>query len=111
VLFSLERAGWPSSIANAIGFVLSAQLNFVLSSTVTWGDRPAVTRRRLVGRWASYQMTTLLALTVNVMVFAVAMPVTGSLLAAFAGVAIGTVVTFAVNHFLVFRPVPVEVTA
>jgi putative flippase GtrA len=116
VLTGLEAAGFGSTFANAVGFVLSAQVNFGLSSAVTWGDRPASSPAQAIARWACYQVNVGLALAVNLLVFAVTVGPLGWLLAAAAGVVGGTVVTYSVNHRLIFRPVtaraePVEVAA
>ena len=47
--------------ADIIGFVLSAQLNFWLSNTITWGDRE--------GTWKRYNFVAFLAALVNASVF------------------------------------------
>src|SRR5438876_266544 len=39
LLHLLELAGWNSSLANATGFLISAQVNFLLSNHFIWGDR------------------------------------------------------------------------
>lgn len=102
VLFLLRALGVPAWLGNGIGFVVSAQLNFLLSALVTWGDRRG-RRAVTVGRWASYQGSTLLALAVNVGVFTLTSPLLGDPLGAAVGVVTGTVVTYAVNNWVIFR--------
>jgi putative flippase GtrA len=92
---------WP--VANAIGFALSAQVHFGLSSTFTWGDR----RRSVAGsgwaRWTSFNATVLLGLTINTAAFTASHRVVGVLPATVAGVAVGTAVTYLICNYLIFR--------
>lgn len=106
VLVPLERAGMAAAVANATGFWLSAQLNFVLSSLFTWRDRPARGARQVAARWWQYQGTAYLSLAVNSLVFVVAEPAVGQLSASAIGVLIGAGFTYAVSKFLIFRPAP-----
>ena len=110
ILTGLAATGVGATFANAAGFLISAQLNFVLSAAVTWGDRRVATAGGTLARWASYQATAGLALAVNVAVFAITVGTLGSLAAAAAGVLVGTVVTYAVNHRLIFRPAAITRT-
>lgn len=112
LLRALSDAGMARAFANGIGFVVSAQANFVLSSVFTWADRahgnvPAssISKRHLNvnrTRWVSYNGTAAIALVVNTVVFATADSVVGALPAALVGVAAGTVVTFVVCDRLIF---------
>lgn len=108
VLRALSGAGMARPAANGVGFVISAQANFLLSTIFTWADRTQVSRlstdhlRANRGRWVSYNLTVAIALAVNTVVFAAADRVVGALPAALAGVAAGTVVTFLVCDRLIF---------
>jgi putative flippase GtrA len=112
LLRALSGAGVTQVLANGVGFVVSAQANFVLSLVFTWSDRthghvPAssISKRHLNVnriRWLSYNGTAAIALAVNTVVFAAADRVVGALPAALAGVAAGTVVTFLVCDRLIF---------
>lgn len=112
VLRALSGAGMARPAANGVGFVLSAQANFLLSSVFTWADRmpgdalakgiskrPLTTNRR---RWVSYNGTAAVALAVNTVAFAAADRFVGALAAALAGVAAGTVVTYLICDRLIF---------
>lgn len=105
VLFSLGLLGLPLAVANAVGFVASAQLNYALSALFTWRDRPAGQPRRVVARWVSYQATTAFSLGVNTVTFMVALPLAGALAAAAIGVLVGMGANFVLSHFVVFRAV------
>jgi putative flippase GtrA len=108
VLRALSGAGMARPAANGVGFVISAQANFLLSSVFTWADRTQVSQlstdhlRANRGRWVSYNLAAVVALAVNTIVFAAADRVAGALPAALVGVAAGTVVTFLVCDRLVF---------
>ena len=39
LLALLTRRGWPATPANAVAFLLAAQVNFAVSSLFTWRDR------------------------------------------------------------------------
>jgi putative flippase GtrA len=95
--------GADRPIANAIGFAFSAQLNFLLSSRVTWRDRPVSGRRDMGSRWLAYNGTALISLGVNTTVFTLSYHEIGTTPAAALGVLIGTVVVYLTCNLLIFR--------
>lgn len=105
ILLALRGAGTPDTLANAIGFLASAQVNFLLSTYFTWSDRrlPSAEPRPWALRWAAFQATVALALACNTGVFALASQFTGPLVAAAVGVGVGALLTFLISNFLVFR--------
>lgn len=103
ILTALAAAGVERPLANAVGFIVSAQLNFALSSLLTWNDRPADRTRTVCARLASYNCAALLSLAVNTAVFTLSYHRVGSLLAAGLGVGCGMCVTYLVCDLLVFR--------
>jgi putative flippase GtrA len=102
-LTAMAAAGTYRPVANALGFVISAQLNFALSARLTWRDRPLTAARALWARWASYNGIALISLAVNTAVFAVAFHRLGNLPAAALGVLAGMCVTYLVCDVLIFR--------
>lgn len=90
--------------AEALGFMVSAQLNFLLSQTFTWGDRQQSSH--LLVRWVKFNVTALISvLIVNATVFLLLVAL-GSwpwLAMLIANVA-STAFTFVINHFVVFSP-------
>jgi putative flippase GtrA len=115
VLACLARLGVNRVMANGIGFGLSAQANFVLSTHLTWRDRkprPAQCHRtgfsaRLgawPGRWARFNVVAAVALGVNELAFAMAMHSGVRLfMASSAGIVAGAAVTFTLNNLVTFR--------
>jgi putative flippase GtrA len=99
VLTVLSDLGTPEPGANAAGFLISAQLNYALSSALTWGDRRA---RRAAGLIA-YNATALLSLGINTVVFTLAYRLTGTTAAAALGVVCGMGITYAICDLLIFR--------
>jgi putative flippase GtrA len=100
----LARLGAPWPIANAAGFLLSAQLNFLLSSGWTWRDRPPGWDRAAPWRrWTSYNVTAVLALGINTAVFTASYQAIDSLPAAALGVLAGTVANYLICDRAVFR--------
>jgi putative flippase GtrA len=115
ILEFLNRLGVNRVLANGIGFVISAQVNFALSALFTWRDRkPRLARHGRsqnaskagvwVARWAKFNITVLVALAINEVVFAAALHAGATLIiGSAAGILTGAVVTFSVNHFVTFR--------
>ena len=56
------RAFIHPALADVVGFVLSAQLNYTLSKRITWGDRPNVS-------WSKYNIVVVLAALANAAVY------------------------------------------
>jgi len=98
IMMALAQLGVDLSLANAAGFVLSAQVNFALSTAFTWGGSGLSWLR-----WASYNSTALLGLAVNTAVFSLVHPVLGVPLGTAAGTGAGAVFTYLVCNFLIFR--------
>jgi putative flippase GtrA len=102
-LTALTTIGVNRPLANAIGFALSAQLNFVLSSRLTWRDRRARSVQKLGTRLACYNTTALISLAVNTAAFSLLYQHVGNLTAAAGGVISGMCVTYLVCDLLIFR--------
>lgn len=91
------------TLANAIGFALSAQLNFALSQRVTFSDRRNSTSRASK-RWMLFNTSALVALGVNTVVFHVVFSFGAmTIIASSIAVLTGMVVNFAMNSRLTFR--------
>ncbi len=104
LLTGLVRAGLYRPVANGLAFAVSAQLNFLLSSMLTWADRPAGSRGRLGARWLAYNATALLALACDSAIFIGTYPILGTTLGAATAVLASTCVVFVICNFVVFRP-------
>lgn len=92
-------------VANGIGFVVSAQLNFTLSYVFTWRDSKRQTGWRLVATWSKYCILAVAAAFINAAAFVAiyaTLPSPTELIVILATVA-STCCTFLFNHFLVFR--------
>jgi putative flippase GtrA len=100
-VFSILGVNRP--LANALGFALSAQLNFALSSRLTWSDRRAGSAQTLWTRLASYNGIALVSLGVNTGVFTLIYRQVGNLAGAAIGVICGMCVTYLVCDLLIFR--------
>lgn len=98
----LISAGLPATPADAIGFFLSAQLNFTLSTFFTWADRKELFARALAGRWIAYNASILITLAINAGVFQLCRPL-GELAASAAGVVVGAAGNYVLCDLLVFR--------
>ena len=103
LLMLMVRLGAYRPVANAVAFAISAQLNFLLSSRVTWRDRPAAGRSGTGTRWLAYNGTALVSLGCNTAVFAAAYRSIGTAPAAALGVLTGTCVVYLTCNLLVFR--------
>ncbi len=103
VLTALSIVGLDRPLANALGFITSAQLNFLLSSRLTWSDRQTTASGARWVRVASYNATALVSLAVNTAVFEISYQRLGNLGGAAAGVVAGLFVTYAVCDLVIFR--------
>jgi putative flippase GtrA len=114
ILEFLNHLGVNRVLANGIGFVVSAQVYFALSALFTWRDRkPRLARHAKslkatmagvwVARWAKFNITALVALAINEVVFAIALHAGVKLIvASAAGILSGAVVMFSANHIVSF---------
>lgn len=105
-LTAMAAAGLYRPAANALGFVLSAQLNFLLSSRFTWRDRRAGSAKTFWARLVGYNGTALISLAVNTAVFTLVYRQIGNLAGAAVGVICGMCVTYLVCDLLIFRERP-----
>lgn len=103
LLSLIAGAGMDRPMADVIGFALSAQLNFLLSTRFTWRDRKSAGRRDTGVRWLAYNATALLSLAFNAAIFTVAYQAVGTTVAALFGVLTGTAVVYLTCNYIVFR--------
>jgi putative flippase GtrA len=105
LLSLLVHARTEAHVANTLAFLASTQLNFVLSSLITWRDRRSVARsfatvgRRLLG----YNTLSLGSLLINQLAFAVALRVVPYLGAALVGILAGMLLTYVISGRFLFR--------
>lgn len=96
--------------AGIVAFIVSAQLNFVLSSSITWRDRAM--RRPKAGQWMQFNAIVLLVSGLNagcIWLFT-AMSIWQWPALIIANL-VSTCITFVLNHFIVFRKVADETLA
>jgi putative flippase GtrA len=105
-LFSLLLWGGVEALpANAIAFLLSAQLNFALSTAFIWHDRQAATGpvRSLTRRWLAFHGSIAATAALNQLAFALARAAAPEFVAAALGIGAVAVANFLVQDRLVFR--------
>src|SRR5579884_1128065 len=111
VLFTLlERAGLSSAplqlIANAIAFLLSAQVNFLLSMKLTWRDRKLQQPQRrngLLARWLTFHGSILGTALLNQLVFLLAHLFLPGSVAVVLGIGVAALANFVLLDRQVFR--------
>jgi putative flippase GtrA len=104
LLTGLDHLGVYRPLANGISFAFSAQLNFALSSALTWADRPAGSRGQTGARWLAYNGTALVALTCDSAVFVGVYHAVGTDAAAVLAVVASTCLVFVICNYIIFRP-------
>ena len=104
-LGQLVHRGAELHLANTAAFIVSTQLNFVLSSLITWRDRFASrpSLAQLCKRLAGYNMLALASLAINQAIFALALPFTNYLVAAVLGILVGMILNYAMSGRVIFR--------
>lgn len=90
----------PPLIANALGFVLSTQINFLLSASFTWRHRraPGTLRRR----WLKFNSVAFVGLLLNTAAFALMHLWLQPFLAAAVAIATSTGLSYLLNRRVVF---------
>lgn len=101
LLALLVGRGWPEVPANAVAFVLAAQVNFGLSAVFTWRDRR--TEHPWWRRWLAFHAAIAAMALVNQAVFLAAHTVVPALAAAATGIAVAALGNYLVGDRLVFR--------
>lgn len=97
----LVGQGMEALAADAVAFVLSAQLNFLLSNVFTWRDRAR--SGSIWRRWLAFHGAISSMAIVNLMVFTVARLALPYLEAAAAGIAVAAIGNFLLGDRLIFR--------
>lgn len=104
LLALLSRAGWLPLAANAFGFLVGIQVNFVLSSIFTWHDR--FEWGKIPRRWALFHLAAASTGVLNLGTFAVVhhlFPVVPTLIAGALGLVIASIANFLIGDRVVFR--------
>jgi putative flippase GtrA len=110
LLTVMTNLGAYRPLANAASFAISAQLNFLLSTRITWRDRPSAGGRGTTARWLAYNGTALISLGCNTAVFVLVYHAIGTTPAAMLGVLTGTCIVYLICNLLVFRSAPPAAT-
>lgn len=111
ILFTLlERMGLSTVplqlIANIVAFLLSAQVNFLLSVKLTWRDRQIQQpqqRSNLLARWLAFHGSILGTALLNQLVFLLAHLLLPSLVAVVLGIGVAALANFVLLDRQVFR--------
>jgi putative flippase GtrA len=122
ILFIFEHLTHPT-IANGIGFIASAQLNFILSYHFTWHDSARKKGKHLTTTWFHFNLVVLFSACINAVVFSLIrymlieltittftlgvnreIPIIPNVVAAIGATLFSTVCTFLINHHFVLKP-------
>jgi putative flippase GtrA len=104
LMLALIAKGIDSVTANGIGFVVSAQVNFVLSIVFTYRDRRITwSSTIIVTRWIPFNATALCALAINEVVFTLCVQQhLAHVPAALCGAVSGSIVSFTIGNKAIF---------
>lgn len=104
LLFALlERSGWPPLIANSVAFLLSAQVNFLFSTSFTWGDRLVQQHKGLLRRWLAFHGSILGTALLNQLVFLLVRLLLPNEIAVVLGIGVAALANFVLLDRQVFR--------
>lgn len=101
LLAGMTRDGWSAAPANLVAFLLAAQLNFALSSVLTWRDR--ATAGSLLRHWLLFHGSIAGMALLNMLIFTMARSVVSTLPAAALGIATAALGNYIAGDRLVFR--------
>jgi len=99
--------GWHEVSANALGFVISTQVNFVLSSLFTWrAQHEAWSWKTTSLKWLTFSLVALFALIVVTKTFTVLRYdfERSSIISSVGGIVLGSIVSIVLHQFVTFRP-------
>jgi putative flippase GtrA len=105
ILFLLVNGlGLQHNLSNILAIVAATQVNFVLSSVITWRDRlpSRYSRSILLRRWSSYNGMAVTTLLVNGAVFAIADRFLHYLAAGALGILAAAALNYTASRHLVF---------
>jgi putative flippase GtrA len=108
LLVVIEALGTGALAANVLAYLLSAQLNFLLSDRFIWGDRreAGTARGGLAGRWVGFHLSIAGTFLLNQLVFIVARAFLPDVLASAAGIGVSALANFVIQDRLTFRRRP-----
>jgi putative flippase GtrA len=105
ILHALVVSDVEAHLANLAAFIVSMELNFVLSQFFTWRDRwsPTLSFGKVMGRLALFNVAATTTGSVNQGVFAVFNLFIWYMPAAAIGICLASITNFLLNDRLVFR--------
>lgn len=105
LLALLTLSGWEAILANCVGFLLAAQVNFTLSTIFTWHDRSLASKMRMAlpWRWLHFHGTIAATALLNQGIFVMAQVLLPALLASALGIGVASIANFVLGDGLVFR--------
>ncbi len=96
--------GWNPILANAIAFLVSAQVNFLFNSLFTWGDRRAHASFNVwFRRWLTFHSTIAGTAILNMLIFTIAHLFVPTLIASVLGIVCASFINFMSMNKLVFK--------
>lgn len=101
LLALLVRNGWPHDLSAALAIVLTTELSFILSSTITWHDR--LSTQHWSKRWLLFHVSTGAMAALNILVFFVAQLEFPLLISWAAGISLAGTGNFLLAQYFVFR--------
>jgi putative flippase GtrA len=106
LLVALKLAGLPGVPANVGAYLLSAQVNFVLSNRFIWHDRRASgpVGQHLAQRWLRFHASILGTFLLSQAVFILCRFLLADVVASALGIAVSGVGNFLIQDLVTFRP-------
>jgi len=104
LLAALTDAGWHAALANVAAYLLSAQVNFALSTLFAWHDRHLAVRGALPRRWLRFHGSITGTFALNQLVFLAARTALPTLVASALGIICAALINYLVFDRVVFRP-------
>ena len=100
----LEQMNTHAAGANVVAYLLSAQVNFLLSDLFIWGDRRTNRDRGTIGlRWLSFHLSIGGTFVLDQAVFLAARVTLPDVLASAAGIGVAALVNFAIQDRFTFQ--------
>lgn len=104
LLSLLTGAAWNGMAANAVAFLISAQVNFGLGNAFTWGDRRSrLTFKAVLTRWVRFHTSIAGTALLNMATFAITRTFLPDVPASAVGISVASLANYVLGDRFVFR--------
>lgn len=110
LLDGLVDIGWKAFLANALAFLVGSQVNFALSTRITWADRRAGDVHETMRRWMRFMGSIAGTAVINLGLFIVLLHWLPTLLASALATTLVAMINYTLGSIFIFKKMVFEET-